>query len=348
MSDALISPAVGGAMWVAAGATMAQVAARMRREVDSARVPLMGVLAAFVFAGQMINFTIPGTGSSGHLGGGIILAALLGPAPAFLAMASILTVQALFFADGGLLALGCNIFNLGFFPAFVAYPLLFRPLAGRSPTPLRLSVASVAAAVLGIQLGVLGVIVQTVASGVSELPFISFAALTLPIHLAIGVVEGLVTAAVVSFVWKARPEVLEYARSGRSLKGVSTAGVLGGLAAAALLIGGTLSWFASTDPDGLEWSIEKVTGREEVASPDGGVHGALKGLQEKTALLPDYDMRENGQEVPREVGDESWPAPSAGTSLSGVLGGLLSLLFAGGIALVVRWRSGRDKGRVGA
>ena len=303
MSDALISPAVGGAMWVAAGATMGQVAARMRREVDSARIPLMGVLAAFVFAGQMINFTIPGTGSSGHLGGGIILAALLGPAPAFLAMAYILTVQALFFADGGLLALGCNIFNLGFFPAFVAYPLLFRPLAGRNPSPLRLTVASVAAAVLGIQLGVLGVIIQTVASGVSALPFVSFAALMLPIHLAIGVVEGLVTAAVVSFVWKARPEVLEYAANRRSLKGVSTARVLAGFAAAALFVGGALSWFASANPDGLEWSIGKITGSGEVASP-GGVHDTLEGLQEKTALLPDYDIGEGRGEETLEVGDE--------------------------------------------
>ncbi len=348
MSDALISPAVGGAMWAAAGTTMAYGAAKMRREVDSARVPLMGVLAAFVFAGQMINFTIPGTGSSGHLGGGMILAALLGPAPAFLAMASILTVQALFFADGGLLALGCNIFNLGFFPAFVAYPLIFRPLAGTSPSPLRLSIASVAAAVLGLQLGVLGVIIQTVASGVSDLSFTSFAALMLPVHLAIGVVEGLVTAAVVSFVWKARPEVLQYAAAGRSLKGVSTAKVLGGLAAAALLIGGTLSWFASTNPDGLEWAIGKVTGREEAASPGGGIHGALEDFQEKTAVLPDYGFRESVPAEVGEAGDESWPVPSAGTSLAGVVGGLLSFLLAVGLALIVRWRTGREGRRAGA
>jgi cobalt/nickel transport system permease protein len=68
---------------------------------------------AFIFTAQMINFTIPGTGSSGHLGGGMILAILLGPYAGFLTMASVLAVQALFFADGGLMALGCNIFNLG-------------------------------------------------------------------------------------------------------------------------------------------------------------------------------------------------------------------------------------------
>jgi len=168
-----------------------------------------------------------------------------------------------------------------------------------------------------------------------------------PIHLAIGVVEGLVTAAVVSFVWKARPEVLEYAANRRSLKGVSTARVLAGFAAAALFVGGALSWFASANPDGLEWSIGKITGSGEVASP-GGVHDTLEGLQEKTALLPGYDIGESRGEETLEVGDESWPVPSAGTSLSGVLGGLLSLLLAGGAAFVVRWRSGRDKGRAGA
>ncbi len=98
-----------------------------------ASIPLMGVAGAFVFAAQMLNFAIPGTGSSGHLGGALMLAILLGPEAAFLVMASILAVQALFFADGGLLALGANIFNLGFFPAFVAYPLIYRKIVGDGP-----------------------------------------------------------------------------------------------------------------------------------------------------------------------------------------------------------------------
>ena len=136
MADALLSPAVGGTMWVAAGTALACSAKEVSRDLDAERVPLMGVLGAFVFGAQMINFTIPGTGSSGHLGGGILLALLLGPSASFLTMASVLTVQALFFGDGGLLALGCNMFNLGFVPSFVVYPLLLRPLLRRpSPKP---------------------------------------------------------------------------------------------------------------------------------------------------------------------------------------------------------------------
>ena len=78
----------------------------------------MGVMGAFVFAAQMINFTIPGTGSSGHLCGGMMLTALLGPYAAFLTMIGVLLIQCLLFADGGLLALGCNIWNMAFLRVF--------------------------------------------------------------------------------------------------------------------------------------------------------------------------------------------------------------------------------------
>jgi len=153
MSDALVSPAVAASMWVATSGATVLSARSLRRHPDDRQVPLMGVLGAFVFAAQMVNFTIPGTGSSGHLGGGLLLAILLGPPAGFLVMVSVLTVQALFFADGGLLALGCNIFNLGFFPSFLAFPLVFLPVAGRRPTRARLAVATVLSSVVGLQLG---------------------------------------------------------------------------------------------------------------------------------------------------------------------------------------------------
>jgi len=127
MSDALISPLVGGGMWVVSTGIIAYCSRRLRETMNDAIVPLMGVLGAFVFAAQMINFTIPGTGSSGHLTGGLLLSILLGPHAAFLVMSSIITVQALLFADGGLLALGCNIFNMAFPACFIAYPLHIPP-----------------------------------------------------------------------------------------------------------------------------------------------------------------------------------------------------------------------------
>jgi cobalt/nickel transport system permease protein len=113
MADALLSPAVGATFWAGTAGALGYCAKRLKEEIDEKMIPLMGVLGAFIFAAQMINFTIPGTGASGHLAGGMILAVLVGPYAGFVVMASVLTVQAFFFADGGLLALGCNIWNLG-------------------------------------------------------------------------------------------------------------------------------------------------------------------------------------------------------------------------------------------
>ncbi len=333
MADALISPAVGGTMWLASAALGVHSARRLEAQADDRLVPLMGVSGAFVFAAQMINFGIPGTGSSGHLGGGLLLAALLGPRAAFLVMASILTLQALLFSDGGLLALGCNVFNLGALPCFVAYPLLFRPLAGRGDSPARLLAAALVAALAGVELGATGVVLQTAFSGRTELPLGPFLLLMLPIHLAIGVVEGLATASVLAFLGKARPEVLRAAEptsgDARSIRRLAW-----GLLSAALLLAGIVSWFASSNPDGLEWSIARAAGTAEL-SGSGPVHTGMAGIQARTALLPDYDLPAGGDAAHAPpAGDEAaagWARVDPGASLAGVVGSLLVLVLAGAI-----------------
>jgi cobalt/nickel transport system permease protein len=322
MADALISPAVGATFWVASAAALAYSAKKLKESSDENRIPLMGVLAAFIFAAQMINFTIPGTGSSGHLGGGLILAILLGPWAGFLAMASVLTVQALFFADGGLLALGCNIFNLGVPTCFITYPLIYRPLIGSNPGARRTLIAALFAAVVGLQLGAFSVVLETTISGIAELPFTTFVLTMQPIHLGIGIVEGLVTAAVVSFVYKARPDFI-IATELMQTPALSIKQVAVTLLAVAMLTGGFVSWFASEHPDGLEWSMAKVSGKEELESPEHGIHASLGALQEKTVFLPDYGFK--GGEGSR-----------SGTSTAGIIGGSLTLLVVGGIALALR------------
>lgn len=336
MADALISPIVGGAGWAATLGLAAYSARRIRTAPEEPGVPMMGVGASFVFAAQMLNFAIPGTGSSGHLGGGLLLAALLGPHAAFLAMASILTVQALFFADGGLLALGCNVLNLGFFPCFLAYPLLFRPIAGRSPTRGRLAAASMVAAIVGLQLGALGVVAETKLSGITALPMGAFALLMQPVHLAIGVVEGLATSAVLLFVWRARPDALHaFPAEGKG----SSRKLAVAMLAAALAMGAVFSWFASTHPDGLEWAMSRASGQEELEAPAEGAHGLAASVQEKVAFLPDYSLP-SGEEAEGAGGDpEPWPAVSAGTSLAGVVGAALALLVAGLAGLGLRRRT---------
>ena len=304
MADALLSPAVGGVMYAASAAVAVYSVKKVKEDFSPKKVPVMGVMGAFVFAAQMINFTIPGTGSSGHICGGILLAALLGPYAAFLTMISILLIQCLLFADGGILALGCNVWNMAFYACFFGYFCLYKPIMKKGMSSGKIILASVLGCVLSLQLGAFSVVLETSISGITELPFGVFVAAMQPIHLAIGTVEGLITAAVLIFVQQARPELLdaEATENKYSLKKILV--VLG---IVVVLVGGALSLFASSNPDGLEWSIGQVTGSEELEA-DGGVHAALSDAQEKTAVLPDYSF-----------GNEN----VAGTSFSGVIGSAL-------------------------
>ena len=324
MSDALISPAVASSCWAAAAGLLAHSARRLRSSTRDDLVPLMGVLGAFVFAAQMVNVAIPMTGSSGHIGGGLLLAVLLGPHAAVLVMASVLTVQALLFGDGGLLALGCNILNLGFFPAFIAYPWVYLPLSRGQVGTSRASAAAVVAAVAGLLLGAMGVVLQTTASGITALPFGTFTLLMAPMHLAIGLFEGLATAAVLAFVARTRPD------SGMSTpKGLVPAWrqpLMVGMLVAAAVFGGVLSWFASPHPDGLEWSVDRTAG-EGTPLADSSWHARSGTLQARTVVMPDY-AGSNSADSAGEVGGEAWPAVDAGTSVAGIAGGLATLLVA--------------------
>ena len=128
MADALVAPAVAATIYVCSGGVAGFSVKKVRLESDPKKSPVMGVMGAFVFAAQMLNFTIPGTGSSGHLCGGMMLTALLGPYAAFLTMIGVLLIQCLLFADGGLLALGCNIWNMAFYGCFLGYFLFWHPM----------------------------------------------------------------------------------------------------------------------------------------------------------------------------------------------------------------------------
>lgn len=351
MADALLSPAVGGTMWAVSAGTIAYCSSKVRTEIDDSKIPLMGVLGAFIFAAQMINFSIPVTGSSGHLGGGLILAILLGPYAAFLTIASVLMVQALFFADGGLLALGCNIFNLGFFPAFITYPFIYKRIINNRPTAARISTASIFAAIVGLQMGAFGVVLETTFSGISSLPFSTFVVMMQPIHLAIGIIEGLVTATVVSFVYKARPEIMQSALEGRPIGNHPVRTIALAFLVVAIVTGGIISWFASKNPDGLEWAITNITGQEELKGPRQGLHATLTALQKKIAFLPDYSFKKPA-EVQRESAKQETAHTFAeqtsmekkangsknqvGTSVAGLVGGTLTLGLAFLIGLILK------------
>jgi len=338
MADALVSPAVGGTMWAVSAGLIGYCSNRVKHNMDDRTVPLMGVLGAFVFAAQMINFAIPATGSSGHLGGGLLLAILLGPSAAFLTLASILTVQALFFADGGLLALGCNIFNLGFFPCMVAYPFLYKPLARTGSSPARIFAASLVAAIFGLQMGSLGVVFQTLLSGISDLSFQTFLLFMQPVHLAIGIVEGLATASVILFIANTRPDILHNAAPADFHSRLPIRKALLLFFGVALFSGCLLSPFASSQPDGLEWSLFKTAGTEEPAESGGPLHTLLAGVQTKTAFLPDYGFRQGAGSSPsRDISFSFSPADgSTGTSFSGLIGSILTLAIASLLGLLLK------------
>lgn len=323
MADALVSPAVGGTMLALSACAVAYSAAKIKKEdLTEKKLPVMGIMSAFVFAAQMINFTIPGTGSSGHIGGGILLAAVLGPCPSLIAITAVLLIQCLVFADGGILALGCNVFNMGVIPCLVIYPLIYKTFMKKGMDKKRITIASIISVVVGLQLGALGVVAETLISGITALPFGTFAALMQPIHLAIGLVEGIVTALVLCFIYNIRPEILnDYneSKSAFSIKKIITI-----LVVITIAVGGILSMFASSYPDGLEWSIAGVTGQEEIETGSSSAYDTAENIQKTTAFMPDYDYKTAGED-----------GSATGTSVSGILGGAIVFILAAVAGLTI-------------
>lgn len=330
MADALLSPAVAGTMYAASAVAAAYSVKKVRLENDIKKIPVMGVMSAFVFATQMINFTIPGTGSSGHLCGGLLLSILLGPYAGFISMISVLLIQCLLFADGGLLALGGNIWNMAFYGCFIGYLLIYRPIVKRSMKTGWIITASILGSVLSLQLGAFSVTFETLISGITALSFQEFLLLMQPIHLAIGVVEGLITAAVVIFVKNTRPELLENNTVENRIGFRQTLVIL---SAVVVLIGGGLSLAASSNPDGLEWSIQKITGDTEIAPESEHTKAveAAQNIQDKTAVLPDYAFA--GSDSP------------AGTTVSGIFGSAVVAVVCIGCAVLFKFfkkKNGRN------
>ncbi len=327
MADALVSPAVAVGMFACSGGAMGYSVKKLHLENETKNIPVMGVMGAFVFATQMINFTIPGTGASGHLCGGMLLSAILGPYAGFITMIGVLLVQCLLFADGGIMALGCNIWNMAFYGCFIGSMIIWRMFMKNGMSKTKITIASIVGCIMTLQLGAFSVTLETLASGVTELPFSVFAAAMQPIHLAIGLVEGLITAAVLCFVYEARPEILWNDNNNlnpglNKTPKISFKATIGVLAIVTAVIGGLLSLVASSNPDGLEWAIEKLTGSTEVAST-GIAYSIAERIQSITSLFPDYSIK--GKDL------------AAGTSLSGIVGGAVVIGVLVVFGLLVRF-----------
>ncbi|HUW58591.1 MAG TPA: energy-coupling factor ABC transporter permease [Planctomycetota bacterium] len=348
MANELLSVPVAGVTLALGAALLVWVAWRARKTVDPEKLPLMGVMGAFVFAGQMINFTLPGMpGTSGHLGGGVLLAIVLGPSAGILVMAAILVVQCLLFQDGGLLALGCNIINMGVIPCLLGwgiYRLMLGPV--EAAKPWRQYVAAWLACVVGVTGGAALVPVEAAVSGVLKISPVHFLGVMVGVHLVIGFVEGLITFAVVAYLRQVRPEALGLSVADPAGRRLSRPAVTATFLVTAALLAGVVSWFASSHPDGLEWSYMEHRygdGANALSDPSETIV-KVDALQAKWSLMPDYSRRSAALgDVPRdeEAVEEAgpvWPAVSGWGSLAGLVGTAVTLVVVYLIAAAVRRR----------
>ena len=237
--DGFLSPPVWVTLDLASAPAVAILARRAQTGTDTSRIPLLGVMGAFVFAAQMINFPV-GPGTSGHLVGGALLSMVVGPTAAAIVMTAILAIQAFVFQDGGIMALGANVFNMalaGVLAGYLPYRLWSRQWR---------SAAIFAGGFLSVLTSACLALAQLLLSGVRMPPKIFWISTAL---FAIGAfIEGAITLAVVRAIERLNPAwVIAPARGGSRVVGLVGLAAVGAVVAAML--------FASTAPD----AIEKLT-----------------------------------------------------------------------------------------
>ena len=239
--DGFLSLIVSIICWAITIITLGFAISKTNKSLGERQVPLMGVMAAFIFAAQMINFPVAG-GTSGHLLGGTLAAITLGPWAGMLVMTAVIAVQGLLFQDGGLVVMGANILNMGLLTVAVGYGL-YRIVLG-SNRNTKLAVAG-AAAWLSVMTGALATSLQLWLSGTAKLEIVVPA--MLGVHALIGIGEALITVAALAFIFRTRPDLLgEQSASAQGGRGWIFSGVL------VTLLVVLLSPLASADPDGLE------------------------------------------------------------------------------------------------
>jgi len=296
--DGFLSTLVALVLWACSALVIGYALKRVGEDLGEKQVPTMGVLAACIFAGQMLNFPVTG-GTSGHLLGAALVTIVLGPWAAILVMTCVVGIQALVFQDGGLLVLGANLFNMAIVGSAVSYFVYQTIQKLVKARPLGLFLGGFSAGWVSIVVAALACGLQLALSGRSP------ANLAIPamagIHALIGIGEGLITAAALAFIYASRRELLDAqaAPSGRASKVVW----LSGLAIAVLLA--IASPLASAHPDGLEW----------VAEQKGFLDTAREPLYR---LIPDYLV-----------------PGIANESLATIVAGIVGLLAVGGTAYAV-------------
>jgi cobalt/nickel transport system permease protein len=325
MANELLSvPVAVGTLAIAAGG-IGLICRKVRRVITSDKLPLMGILGAFVFAAQMVNFQLPVMpGTSGHMVGAVLLSIVLGPHLAAIVISSVVIVQCLIFQDGGLLALGCNIINMGLVPCYVGYFLYRVVTAGRSSS-LRTYIGAMLACVVALEAGAILVPIEATLSGVLAVPFATFLITMVGVHFLVGLVEGLITVAVLAYLQQVRPDLVLDALPGRVR--LSRKAVLGTLLVFTVIAAAGFSLLASEMPDGLEWSYRERPNQphfKPIVSNENSTIAAVDKLQSKYTPLPDYSVRSTEA--------AGW------TSFAGVVGSALTMAVIWIVASLLRRR----------
>lgn len=322
MANELLSVQVAAGTLTIAAAGLGFICRKVRHIITSDKLALMGILGAFIFAAQMVNFQLPAMpGTSGHMVGAVLLAIILGPHAGAIVISSVVVIQCLIFQDGGLLALGCNIINMALVPSYLGY-FLYRAVTAGSLSSLKTYIGAMLACVTAIEAGAILVPIQAALSGVLAVPFSTFLITMLGVHFLVGFVEGLITVAVLGYLQQVKPDIVANRLPGKVR--LSGKAVLVSLAVFTFIIGAGLSLLASDKPDGLEWSYAERPDQpdfEAFVFNDDSTIAAVDDFHSKYSPLPDYSIRPSEEET---AGDEA--ASHAGwTSFAGVLGSLITM-----------------------
>lgn len=243
--DGFLNLVISLLCWLITLAVLAGAVRSTQRQFDERLAPLAGIMAAFIFAAQMINFPVAG-GTSGHLVGATLAFIVLGPWLGMLAMTAVIASQAIIFQDGGLVVMGANILVMGIVPGVIGYGI-YQMSRGRSRA-VQLAATGVAAWI-SVMAAALVVALLLGASGTTSLS-VAIPAM-LGIHALIGLGEALITAAALSFVMQTRPTLVQDGAAVGQRRWV----IAGTLVTLAVLL---LAPLASASPDGLEWVAEQT------------------------------------------------------------------------------------------
>ena len=323
MANELLSVPVAVGTLAAAGGGLGFICRKARGNITADRLSLMGIMGAFVFAAQIVNFQLPILpGTSGHMIGAVLLAIILGPHIGAVVISSVVIIQCLIFQDGGLLALGCNIINIALVPSYLGY-VVYKVFTAGTFSSLRTYIGAMLASVVAIEAGAILVSIQAAISGILVIPFSTFLVTMLGVHFLVGFVEGLITIAVLGYLQQVRPDIIANSLTGKIR--LSRKCVLVTLAAFTIVTGAGLSLFASDLPDGLEWSYSErpeLTDFKPLVSNDDSRIVAVDGFQSKYSMLPNYCRRSSaiGQTLQAQV-----PASAAWTSFAGVVGSIVTM-----------------------